>query len=74
MGSPTAAIRASRDAGLLEDVEAAGALTLADDRNLTVHTYLEDVAQAIFGRLPGHVGILRAWLARMEEGIGPDGQ
>ncbi|MEE9249728.1 MAG: nucleotidyltransferase substrate binding protein [Alphaproteobacteria bacterium] len=65
VGSPKACIRASRDAGLLSDAQTRTSLVMADDRNLTVHTYNEELAAAIFSRLPGHAEVLVAWLADM---------
>jgi nucleotidyltransferase substrate binding protein (TIGR01987 family) len=41
-GSPKSAIRACRQVGLLEDEQA----RMADDRNLTVHTYNEDLGRS----------------------------
>ncbi len=35
---------------------------MVDDRNQTVHTYNEAVADAIYARLAGYVPLLRAWL------------
>ncbi len=64
-GSPKAAIRGSLEAGLLDDVTASRALQMADDRNLTVHTYQEALAQQIFGRLAGHCDLLHAWIEAM---------
>ena len=66
VGSPKAAIRASRETDLLSLAEAENALTMADDRNRTAHTYNERIAVAIFTRLPGHVAILDAWLNAMQ--------
>jgi len=34
-------------------------LQMLEDRNLTVHTYRESIAEEIFERLPSHVNILR---------------
>ncbi|MCZ6574514.1 MAG: nucleotidyltransferase substrate binding protein, partial [Planctomycetota bacterium] len=45
-------MRAARDAGMLDDGETERALAMVDDRNLTVHTYNEELAQAIYARLP----------------------
>src|SRR5438105_681098 len=42
VGSPKAAIRASRRAGLLANGDGEAALRIADDRNLTVHMYKKD--------------------------------
>ena len=52
VGSPEAAVRSSREPGLLNPEEAESALVMTDDRNLTAHTYNERIAAAIFGRLP----------------------
>ena len=65
VGSPKAAVRSSRETGLLNPEEAEGALVMADDRNLTAHTYNERIAVAIFGRLPRHLATLEAWLRAM---------
>ena len=50
--SPRGCIRALGQAGLLDPAETTAALAMIDDRNLTVHTYHEETAQAIFARLP----------------------
>lgn len=65
VGSPKAVARASFDVGLLDDEEARRALAMADDRNLSVHTYNEDLAEEIAGRLSGHATLLRLWVERM---------
>jgi nucleotidyltransferase substrate binding protein (TIGR01987 family) len=61
--SPKAIMRASRQTKLLDDDATRLALSMVDDRNQTVHTYNEAVADAIYGRLAGYVPLLRAWLA-----------
>ena len=61
--SPKAIVRASRQVGLLDDDAARAALAMVDDRNETVHTYNEAVAQAIHSRLLAHAALLRVWLA-----------
>lgn len=65
VGSPKSAIRASREASLLTESEAADALAMADDRNLTVHTYNEALAHAIFARLAGHLALMERWVVGM---------
>lgn len=67
VASPKAAIRASRESGLLDSATAEQALAMADDRNLTAHTYNESVAVAIAARLPRHLATLDAWLRGMRE-------
>src|SRR6266540_2252515 len=62
VGSPKGAIRASRRAKLLSDDDAEEAGKLADDRNLTVHMYKQNIGDAIAERLAGHAALLRRWL------------
>jgi nucleotidyltransferase substrate binding protein (TIGR01987 family) len=66
-GSPKSAIRACHEAGLLQSDDTERALAMADDRNLTAHTYNEGLAEAIFKRLPGHLATLEAWLRAMQK-------
>ena len=63
VGSPRATIRACRDIGLLSDEQAVAALQMADDRNLTSHTYNEVLARNLWSRLAVHGGLLSAWVA-----------
>ncbi len=72
VASPKPCIRACRDAGLMSDEEAAAALTVADDRNLSVHLYNEGLAEQLQGRLPAHTALLTGWLRAMER-RGPGG-
>jgi nucleotidyltransferase substrate binding protein (TIGR01987 family) len=44
VGSPKGAARSSFQVGLLDHAETRRTLTMADDRNLTVHTYNEKLA------------------------------
>jgi nucleotidyltransferase substrate binding protein (TIGR01987 family) len=62
IGSPKAAARASLQTGLLSDVHARSALLMIEDRNLTVHTYEEQLANEIAGRVPSHARLLTAWI------------
>ena len=43
------------------------ALATTDDRNLTVHTYNEVLANVIFGRLPAYAQFMDRWLSSMEK-------
>lgn len=67
-GSPRAVIRGARRAGLVDDAQARLALAMCDDRNLTVHTYNEALARAIYGRLGAYVDVLGAVLDAMGQG------
>lgn len=66
VGSPKGCIRASREVGLLGDQESGAALVMVDDRNLTVHTYNEKLANRIYGRLGDYTQILDHWLLALE--------
>ena len=63
--TPKACMRGARDAGLLTDQETETALVMVDDRNLTVHTYNEQLAKQIIARMAGHVSVMRSLLAAM---------
>ena len=65
--SPKTAIRASWEVGALNEAQARAAFVTAEDRNLTVHTYDEDLADEIFARLPAHAAVLSAWLAAIQK-------
>ncbi len=67
--SPRAAIRTSFQVGVLSEGETRRALSMVDDRNLSVHTYNEALAEAIFARLAGHANLLVGWLGNMERSL-----
>jgi len=67
LGSPKSVIRASLQTGLLSEDQTRLALSMADDRNLTAHTYNETLAKAIFSRLSRYVQLIDNWLAGMEQ-------
>ena len=71
VGSPKGSIRASRDVGLINDEQTTLGLEMIDDRNLTVHTYNEPLAEEIYGQLPSYSDFLAVWLAAMEEQMKP---
>ena len=65
--SPKRAFRLAHEVGLMEEEEARLALRMTDDRNLTVHTYNEALAQAIFTRLGGYARLMGQVLGRMTD-------
>ena len=71
VGSPKSSLRACRDVGLLSDDQTTTGLEMIDDRNLTVHTYNETVAEDIYHNLPQYADLFAAWLVAMEERIKP---
>jgi len=46
------------------------ALGMATDRNLTVHTCNEELANQIYSRLAAYAGLMENWLAAMWESAG----
>lgn len=67
VGSPKSSIRAARDVALLDDEQAVVALEMADDRNLTVHTYNNDLANTIFAKLLNYTDLCDHWLRAMQD-------
>ena len=66
-GSPKSAIRMSFQVGLLNEETARMAMIMADDRNLTVHTYNESLAEQIYSRIGNHAAVMTAWLDAMDK-------
>jgi hypothetical protein len=50
----------------LTDGQARLALELVDDRNLTVHTYNEELAKRIFSHLQSYAELMTEWLRVMQ--------
>ncbi|WP_298977575.1 HI0074 family nucleotidyltransferase substrate-binding subunit [uncultured Thermosynechococcus sp.] len=68
IASPKGVIRACLAVGLLTPEEGRLALKMVDDSNLTVHTYNETLADAIFSRLAQHAMLMDRWLAALAAG------
>ncbi len=67
--SPKGVIRSCRE---LEQ-EATLALVMADDRNLTVHTYNESLAAQIYSRIKGYSFLMQDWLGELERRVDRNG-
>lgn len=65
VGSPKRAARAGLQVGLFDEEQVRQLLAMVDDRNLTVHTYNEQLAEEINSRLPSHALLLQHWLDQM---------
>ena len=65
VGSPKRAARAALQVGLFDAAHTHELLAMVDDRNLTVHTYNEQLAEEIASRLSGHAQLLQRWLDQM---------
>jgi len=66
VGSPKGAFRACFEAGILTSSQTQQALGMTDDRNLTAHTYNEQVAVRIYSRIPNHATLMSQLLAVLE--------
>jgi nucleotidyltransferase substrate binding protein (TIGR01987 family) len=69
IGSPKGVLRACMQVGILSDEETSLGLEMVDDRNLTSHTYNEELAISIYERLDEYVGLLTLWLERIKKTI-----
>jgi uncharacterized protein YutE (UPF0331/DUF86 family) len=72
LASPSSVTRACFQSGVLNEERGRMALDMARNRNLTVHTYNEDLASRIYSRLAAYAGLVEHWLAAMGEGAEPD--
>jgi nucleotidyltransferase substrate binding protein (TIGR01987 family) len=69
LGSPKAVIRASMQVGLLDVEQARIALQIADDRNRTVHTYNEELADAIYDRIRNYAPVMSDLVRAMQDRV-----
>ena len=65
--SPKRCFRMALDTDLLLAEEVATCLLMTDDRNLTSHTYIEAVAEAIYSKLPRYASLMRKLLKQIEQ-------
>ncbi len=56
--SPKTCLREAKNVGLLNERETASALMMIDDRNMTSHTYHQEVAEKIYAKLPAYAKLL----------------
>ena len=63
--SPKTCFRNAFKAGLLDEEETVLAMEMTDDRNRTVHTYHEEVARAIFARIPEYSALMHTLNGRL---------
>jgi nucleotidyltransferase substrate binding protein (TIGR01987 family) len=66
VSSPKSAIREVKKNGIINDVETETALEMIDDRNLTAHTYHEEIAQKLFKNLPEYSKLMKNILERVK--------
>jgi nucleotidyltransferase substrate binding protein (TIGR01987 family) len=68
-GSPKGVIRSCHETGVLTEDETIKALEMVDDRNLTSHTYNEELAEEIYKRLSGYSTLLRKWWTSIRDRV-----
>lgn len=56
--SPKSCFREAQSAGLISEEQALACLEMADDRNLTSHAYIEELAEKIFRRIGEHYKLM----------------
>lgn len=61
--------REALKAGLLTVEQTELSLEMTDDRNVTSHTYIEAVAEAIYRRIPSYLTVMSDLLAEIEEDL-----
>ncbi|WP_407272366.1 HI0074 family nucleotidyltransferase substrate-binding subunit [Radiobacillus sp. PE A8.2] len=69
VASPKAVIRSLRETNILTDEEAIVGLNMVNDRNLTVHTYNEEVAIKIYANLNKYYHSLFSIINRIGDNI-----
>jgi nucleotidyltransferase substrate binding protein (TIGR01987 family) len=67
--SPKSAVRACWQAGLLSEENAQHALQMCETRNMTVHTYNETLALAVYRQINTYADLLDLWLRAMEKKV-----
>ena len=65
VASPKKVIRCLREVGIFTDTEAEQALEMVNDRNLTAHTYDEEMAKELAERIYVYESLLQVWYSRM---------
>lgn len=67
--SPKRVIRYLRENGFFSNDEAVLALEMIDDRNLTSHTYNQEIADRLFARLSNYTNLLNLWITKMQANL-----
>lgn len=67
VSSPKSAMREAKKNGIMNDIETEIALEMIDDRNLTTHTYHEEIAQKLFTQLPRYTELMKKILGNLKK-------
>ena len=64
--SPKECFREGFKVGVLSVEETETSLVMTDDRNLTSHTYIEPIAEAIYRKLPSYLAVMQSLLENIQ--------
>ncbi len=67
--SPKSCFREALRVGILSEEQTVMCLEMTDDRNLTSHTYLEEVAEKIYERIKGYYELMREVFDRINQNL-----
>lgn len=67
--SPKSCFREAFSVGLLTEDETISFIQMTDDRNLTSHTYDEEVAEALYRKIKNHFELMKSLLARINKSL-----
>lgn len=68
--SPKSCFREAFTLGLLIEEETVKFLEMTDDRNMTSHTYKEEVSRIIYGRMKGYTELMEGLMRNIETRMG----
>jgi len=66
VNGPEPVVRASCTAGIITEQEGEKILDMVQDRNLTSHTYLEEIAEQLAEKMPKYCTTMQAIIKRLE--------
>jgi nucleotidyltransferase substrate binding protein (TIGR01987 family) len=69
VNSPKSCFKQAFKTSLLDEEESILSLEMTDDRNLTSHTYLEDVAEQVYQKIPGYYKLMNNILERINKTV-----
>ena len=67
--SPKSCIREALSIGLITEEQAVTCLEMTDDRNLTAHTYIENLAEQIYKKIESHCKLMEDIFNLVKKGI-----
>jgi nucleotidyltransferase substrate binding protein (TIGR01987 family) len=67
--SPKKCFREALKVGLLTPDQTQRFLEMTDDRNMTSHTYYEEIAQQIYAKIDAYIELMEILLERLEDAV-----